>query len=267
MTDTLHAEGLTVRLGAHDVLRGLGISLRPGEVTVILGPNGAGKSTLVSALAGLLPPSAGSVSLGAIPLATLERRARARRIALLPQHTDIAWPITVRSLVELGRIPHQGPFGPGDADRAAVERALVRAGLQAFGGRVVASLSGGERARVLIARALAGEADWLLADEPMTGLDPGHALDALALFRQEADRGAGVVLTLHDLDLAARVADRVIVLAQGRIAADGAPADALTARLLRDVYGVEAEVTAHQGHLRIEIAGRTSGGGPGVPNP
>ena len=265
MSEILHADGLTVRLGARDVLCGLSLALRPGELTVIIGPNGAGKSTLVSALAGVLPPAEGAVSLGGASLSALDRRSRARRIALLPQHTDIAWPVSVRSLVELGRIPHQGPFGPRDADRAAVDRALDRAELNAFAERAVASLSGGERTRVLIARALAGQADWLLADEPMTGLDPGHAIDALALFRQEADRGAGVLLTLHDLDLAARAADRILVLADGRIVADGRPADALTADLLQAVYGVRAEITAVDGRLRIEITGRASGGGSTSP--
>ena len=260
MSASLRVEGLCVRLGARDVLDGVSLALQAGQVTVILGPNGAGKSTLIGALAGLVPPRAGTVWLGSERLETLDRRLRARRIALLPQHTDIAWPISVRSLVELGRIPHQGAFGLGAPDRLAVDRALVRAGVEAFAHRPVAELSGGERARVLIARGLAGEADWLLADEPLTGLDPGHALDALALFRGEAARGAGVLLSLHDLDLAARIADRVIVLAEGRVQADGAPADALTSALLQRVYGVTAEVRITAGRLRIDIVGRDGHG-------
>lgn len=260
MSASLRVEGLCVRLGARDVLDGVSLALQAGQVTVILGPNGAGKSTLIGALAGLVPPRAGTVWLGSERLETLDRRLRARRIALLPQHTDIAWPISVRSLAELGRIPHQGAFGLGGADRQAVDRALVRAGVDAFADRPVAELSGGERARVLIARGLAGEADWLLADEPLTGLDPGHALDALALFRGEAARGAGVMLSLHDLDLAARIADRVIVLAEGRVQADGAPADALTSALLQRVYGVTAEVRITAGRLRIDIVGRDGHG-------
>jgi iron complex transport system ATP-binding protein len=238
------------------VLDAIDLALRPGEVCVIIGPNGAGKSTLIAALAGLLAPTTGQVRLDGGLLSDLERRARARRIALLPQHTDIAWPITVRSLVELGRIPHQGAFGLRAADAAAVDRALHAAQVTDFADRPVSDLSGGERARVLIARALAGDADWLLADEPLAGLDPGHALDALSLFRAEADRGAGVLLTLHDLDLAARMADRIVVLADGRIAADGPAATALTPELLQRVYGIRAEVTVTADRVRIDILGR-----------
>ena len=255
----LSAAHVTVRRGGRLVLDGIDLALCAGEVSVIIGPNGAGKSTLIAVLAGLLPPLTGQALLDGTPLPDLDRRARARRIALLPQHTDIAWPITVRSLVELGRIPHQGAFGLREADHASVQRALISAGIQAFAERPVADLSGGERARVLIARALAGDADWLLADEPLTGLDPGHALDALALFRREAQRGAGVLLTLHDLDLAARVADRILVLSDGRILADGAPATALTPALLERVYGVRADVAVTPDRVRIDILGRGEG--------
>ena len=256
----LAARDLVLVRGRRPVLDGIDLALRPGEITVILGPNGAGKSTLIAALSGVLAPTRGEVWLDGGRLSELERRARARRIALLPQHTDIAWPITARSLVELGRIPHQGAFGLSAADRGAVDRALLAAGVTELAERPVADLSGGERARVLIARALAGAADWLLADEPLTGLDPGHALDALALVRTEAARGAGVVLTLHDLDLAARTADRVVVLAQGRLQADGPPAAALTPALLHRVYGVTAEVTVTDGRVRIDIRGRAETG-------
>jgi iron complex transport system ATP-binding protein len=252
----LSVSGLTVRRGGRVVLAGIDLTLRPREVSVIIGPNGAGKSTLIAALAGLLSPTTGEALLDGTPLPGLDRRARARRIALLPQHTDIAWPITARSLVELGRIPHQGAFGLRDVDRASVDRALDAAGVQPLADRPVGDLSGGERARVLIARALAGDADWLLADEPLTGLDPGHALDALDLFRREARRGAGVLLTLHDLDLAARIADRIVVLSDGRIQADGPPAMALTPALLERVYGVRAEVTVSPDRVRIDIMGR-----------
>jgi iron complex transport system ATP-binding protein len=253
---SLSIHDLTLQRGGRPVLDGIGLSLHPGEVSVIIGPNGAGKSTLIAALAGLLSPHSGQVRLDGGLLSDMERRARARRIALLPQHTDIAWPITVRSLVELGRIPHQGAFGLRAADADAVDRALRAAQVTDFADRPVADLSGGERARVLIARALAGEADWLLADEPLAGLDPGHALDALSLFRAEADRGAGVVLTLHDLDLAARMADRIVVLADGRIAADGSAATALTPELLQRVYGIRTQVTVTADRVRIDILGR-----------
>ncbi len=256
----LSAHDLGLCRGRRRVLDAIDLALRPGEITVVIGPNGAGKSTLIAALAGLLPPVSGEVRLDGGRLSDMERRARARRIALLPQHTDIAWPIAARSLVELGRIPHQGAFGLSASDTAAVDRALTAARALDLADRPVADLSGGERARVLIARALAGEADWLLADEPLAGLDPGHALDALALFRAEADRGAGVVLTLHDLDLAARTADRIVVLGNGQVQADGPPATVLTPGLLQRVYGVEAEVTVTPARVRIDILGRETRG-------
>jgi iron complex transport system ATP-binding protein len=174
----------------------------------------------------------------------------------LPQSSEIAWPITVATLAGLGRIPHQGPFGPSRADQAAVERALAATGMSDFAGRTATSLSGGERARALIARALAGEPDWLLADEPLTGLDPGHALDALRLFRTEAAKGKGVVLTLHDLTLAARAADRIVVLCGGAVIADGAPLQALTPQVLAKAYGVRAEVTETADGPRVDVLDR-----------
>ena len=253
---TLAAEGLGVTLGGRAVLDGVTVALRPGEVTAVLGPNGAGKSTLLACLAGLRRPDRGLARLDGAPVLDRPARARARVVAYLEQTPEIAWAVDVRTLVGLGRIPFTGARGPGAEDRGAVDAAMARTGVTAFADRLVTTLSGGERARVLLARALAGEPRWLLADEPLAGLDPGHAFDACDLFRAVAAGGAGVVLTLHDLPLAARVADRVLVLADGRLVADGDPAEALTPERLVEVYGVEATVAPGPRGLLVELLGR-----------
>jgi iron complex transport system ATP-binding protein len=253
----LAAQGLRLRLGGKAVLDGVDAAFAPGQVTAVLGPNGAGKSTLLACLAGLRRPEAGSVTLDGAPVAKLAPRARARRIGYLPQSSETAWPIEARILVGLGRTPFIGARGLSAADAAAIEAALAAAGASELGERIVTTLSGGERARVLIARALAGEPDWLLADEPLTGLDPGHQLDAAELFRKLAhERGCGVVVTLHDLSLAARMADRVMVLAEGRILSEGAPAEALTPDVLARAYGIVAEAATGPAGMRIDVLGR-----------
>ena len=252
----LMADGVRVRLGGRAAVDGVSLALRPGEVTAVVGPNGAGKSTLLACLAGLRRPEAGEVRLGGTALAALPARARARRIGFLPQTPEIAWRLEVETLVALGRTPHAGPFGPDADDRAAVTRAMRDADVDALAGRDVTSLSGGERARVLIARALAGEPQWLLADEPLTGLDLGHQLDVAALLRRFAEAGGGVVITVHDLGFAARSADRVVVLADGRVLADAAPAAALSPQVLRAAYGVDAAWLAGRAGPVLDVAGR-----------
>lgn len=252
----LGVHDVQVALGGVPVLRGIDLALRPGEVTAVVGPNGAGKSTLLEVLAGLRRPDAGAAELDGRGLAALRPRERAKRIGYLPQTPEVAWAVTVRTFVGLGRTAHLGPWGLGADDRNAVAAAMASAGVDGFAERVVTTLSGGERARVFVARALAGQPDWLLADEPLAGLDPGHALDALALFRALAGQGAGVVVTLHDLTLAARLADRIVVLADGRIVADGAPAECLAPETLRAAYGVEARLVQGAEGPLIEVLGR-----------
>jgi len=256
MNHTLSAVGLSVELGRRSLFSGLDASFQPGRVTCVVGPNGAGKSTLMACLGGLRRPDAGAVRLGDSAVMGLSPSARARRIGFLPQTPEIAWPIDVEALVALGRTPHRSS-GRSPADRAAVAKAMAATGVTEFAARRVDTLSGGERARVLIARALAGEPEWLLADEPLTGLDPGHQIDTCALFRRLAhESGYGVVLTLHDLSLALRLADSVLVLANGGLLASGTPAEALTPEIIRRAYGVEARLTAgHHGPV-LELIGR-----------
>ena len=252
----LLAQSVQVALGGRTVLRGVDLALRSGEATAIVGPNGAGKSTLLSCLAGLRRPDAGEVRLGGAPLAALGDRNRARRIGYLPQTPEVAWRLDVRAFVQLGRTAHRGVFGESLADKAAVDQALAATALTPLAGRDVTTLSGGERARALIARALAGEPDWLMADEPLSGLDPAHQFDAAALLKRFAAEGGGVVLTLHDLTFAARMADRVVVIADGEVVADGAPMAALSERVLTQAYGLKARwIEAADGPL-LDIAGR-----------
>lgn len=252
----LACRDLSVVIGPTRILSDVTLDIAVGRVTAVVGPNGAGKSTLLSCLAGLRAPSSGAVALDGEALAAMKPRARARRIAFLPQTPEIAWSVEARTLVELGRTPFVGARGQTAADRAAVDRAMTAANVSAFERRIVDTLSGGERARVLIARALAGEPEWLLADEPLTGLDPAHQIDAAALFRRLADDGAGVVLTLHDLSLALRLADRIVVLAEGGVLADGPPETALTPQVLRRAYGVEATVAQGAGGPLIDVVRR-----------
>jgi iron complex transport system ATP-binding protein len=237
--------GIEAGYGARPVLRSVTASLARGAVTGIVGPNGAGKTTLFRVALGLMQPSAGRVSVLGRPLAQWSRGALARSVAYLPQGADAHWPLEARQLVALGRLPHRAAFAPmAAADWRAVDAALERADATQFAARPMNELSAGERARVLFARALATGAPVLLADEPAAYLDPAHQLRLMDLLREEAARGTAVAVTLHDLTLASRSCDAVVVLKDGRVAADGAPAQALSDRALADVFGIAAERTA-----------------------
>ena len=222
---------------AHDVfvprrLERVSLTIHPGTITAICGPNGAGKSSLLEVLAGLLEPEEGEVQLDTEPFAAMTARQRARSIGYLPQLPEIAWDVSVRSLVELGRMPH------GDTRAEPVDAALAALDLTGFAERRAQQMSGGEAARVLLGRVLAGEPRWILADEPLAALDLAHQLALLAHLRRSADAGAGVVLVLHDLALAMNHADRAIVLDEGRIVADGNCETALSANVIERVWQV-----------------------------
>ena len=252
----LAASHLVLRRGGRTVVDGVSASIRPGCVTAILGPNGAGKTSLLLALAGLLKPQSGQVALDAMPISGLSMRERGRRIGYLAQAPDVHWDLTVEALVTLGRHPHRGSFaGLSAADKAAIARALEAADVAKFAGRPVKTLSGGERARVLMARLVAGEPEVVLADEPLANLDLAHQADSLALFRALADGGAAVALVLHDLSVASRVADHVLLMQDGRVAAEGAPAEVLVPARLAVVYGVHIDVLVGPDGGRLLVPG------------
>jgi iron complex transport system ATP-binding protein len=225
----LTAIGLTIGKRLRDV----DVEIEPGHITAICGPNGAGKSTLLTALAGLLVPDSGQVGIDGTDIAAMHPRTRAQRIGYLPQDGEAAWDVAVRSLVALGRMPH------GDDGAEAVEQALAALDLVPLATRPISKLSGGEKARALLARVLAGEPEWLLADEPLAALDIGHQLTLLRHLRQVADNGTGVVLVLHDLSLAMNHADHVVVLDKGSLIASGSPEAALSRDMIAQVWDVQ----------------------------
>lgn len=251
----LTIEGLGVRLGTRAAVRDVSAVLHPGTLIGVIGPNGAGKSTLVRAMLGLVPAT-GRVLVDGKPVGRIARADLARRIAYLPQGQTLHWPLTVERLVALGRLPHLAPFSRiGAADREAIARAMVLADVGHLRDRPATELSGGERARVLLARALAVEAAGLVADEPLAALDPGHQIEVMALLRQQAQAGALVVTVLHDLTMAARHCDRLLLLHEGRLVADGPPDAVLTADRLGQVYGIRAWIGEADGRrLVVPIA-------------
>lgn len=246
---TLHADAVSAGYGARVVLRECTVSVGRGEVLAIVGPNGAGKSTLLRCLAGLLRPSSGSVRLDGVDIAALPRRGLARRIAVVPQIFDTLFPFTVREVVGLGRTARLGPFGGASReDAVAVDRAIADLDLIDLAARRIDRLSGGERQRAVLAMALAQESDVLLLDEPTVHLDPAHQVAMLRLIRELAcARGFAVVAVLHDLNLAASMATRLAVLADGRIVCDAAPETVINAELIRDVFGPGLAVGTHDG--------------------
>ncbi len=242
-TVTLSTQALSVRLGGRRVLDAVSLDFAAGGLVGVIGPNGAGKSTLLRAMLGLVAPEQGRVTIDGIALDRVPRKALARRVAYLAQGQAIHWPLSVERLVSLGRLPHLAPMSRiSDTDAAAIEQAMDRADVTRFRTRIVTELSGGERARVLLARALAVGADALLVDEPLAALDPGHQIDVMALLRREVDDGRLVVVVLHDLTIAARHCDRLVLLDAGRVVADGAPAQVLTPERLAHVYGIAARI-------------------------
>ncbi len=252
----LTLDRVTLDLGGRRVLVNAGASFEAGRVTVILGPNGAGKTSLLRAAAGLIAPSGGDVAIGGRSIATMRRDERARAIGYLPQSGEVAWNMPAHEVVALGRLPHRTSLAE---DLAAVLAAMAATDTEQFADRRIGELSGGERARVLLARVLAGEPKWLLADEPLASLDPAHQLDLLDRLRGQAASGVGVVVVLHDLMQAARVADDVVLLCGGRVVASGQPDQVLTPDRLREAFGVEVLLVAdRQGRMLPVPAGRAA---------
>ena len=253
----LNVQNLGFAHGNAPTLEGVSATFEAGKFSVILGPNGAGKSTLLACLAGLRKPNSGAAKLGDEDITAMPAPTRAKRIGLLPQGAETHWAITSEALVALGRIPHARGAGASADDRRAIAAAMHATATDGFAHRPITQLSGGERARVLLARVLAGEPEWILADEPLANLDPGYQLDILDLLRQQARGGQGVVAVLHDLHHAVCFADHVVLLHQGSVFAQGAVDDVITAQNLATVYGIDALLSKdEEGATQLLIKGK-----------
>jgi len=241
MSEVLSFDAVSAGYRGRTVLTEVSVSFRASAVTGLVGPNGAGKTTLFRVALRLLEAQTGKVRLMNRSLGEWSSQALARAAAYLPQEAEAHWPVEARRLVALGRLPHRAPFGPlREADEQATEDALARCDAFEFASRKMNELSAGERARVLLARALAVQAPVLLADEPAAHLDPAHQLHLMELLRAEAARGTAVVVTLHDLSLASRYCDQIVVMEEGRVVADGDAAFALRDDVLQSAFAIRA---------------------------
>lgn len=248
--NALQLQDFCVARGPCDVLRNISLSVSAGECVGLLGPNGAGKTTLMRAALGLMPHR-GRSSLSALPI-----RTRAKTVAWLPQAREIAWPVTVETVIALGRLPHLAHgTQPSPDDQAEIDSAIGRLGLDSFRQRIATQLSGGEQARVLIARALAQATPVLMVDEPTAGLDPAHQITLMQTLAQEARRGRTVIASMHDLGLAARYCTRLIVLWRGGVAADGPPEIVLSPELLADVFHIRAHIAHSADGVIVQAVG------------
>lgn len=239
----LYLDRITVRRGPRTVLDSVSLAFAAGRLTAVIGPNGAGKSTLLDVAAGLLKPAEGTVRLGKYPLGTLGRSALARRRAYLPQRAGVEWPIVVERAVALGLTPTLPAFGQLPAALLpAIDRALADCDLTALRDRPATSLSGGELARTMLARAIVGDPEVLIVDEPTAGLDPRHAIDAARRLRARADAGRTVVMAIHDLDLALSHADDLVAIKAGRVLAAGPVGEVATEAMLGELYDVRVRI-------------------------
>jgi len=237
----LASQNLGVTLSGRVILNEVSLSLPSGQFVALVGPNGAGKTTLLRALAGLVP-STGTIEVGGDRLSSLSLRQRAKRFGYLPQGHLVHWPLPAKDVVALGRYPHGAtdPARLSPRDEQAVLHAMRATNVVEFAERPVTELSGGERSRVALARVLAVEAPIVLADEPTASLDPRYQIDVMINLRGAADRGVLVVVVTHDLGLAARFADTVLVLSDGRLVAQGKPEQALSEQIMADVFRISA---------------------------
>lgn len=246
-TVAIDVKAVSVALSGKTILSDVSLEVSAGEIVALVGPNGAGKTTLLRALAGLIGAT-GAIKIEGTSIRAMSPRERARRVAYLPQGHVFHWPLLVGDVVALGRLPNTAGADLSQADRDAVARAMSATGIGEFAERPVTALSGGERARVALARVLATEAPVILADEPTASLDPRYQLAVLDILRQHAERGGAVISVLHDLTLAARSSDRIVVLSRGRVVADGLPRNVVSSDHLTEVFGIAADVIDVRGY-------------------
>ena len=259
---SLSAEGLTYAIRGSKLLDGVSLRAERGELVGVIGPNGAGKSTLLRALAGVIKPSGGERCLEGRSFAEMPPGERARAIALVPQIAPMAYGFTCLELVLMGRYPHMGRFQiEGAADERIALEAMRLTDMEQFADRTLETLSGGERQRVFIARALAQQPRVLLLDEPTSNLDILHQLRVLGLVRQWAGRGATAIAAVHDLNMAARHCDFLVLLDKGKVIAEGTPEEVLTAENIRRAYGVESVIhrDPNTGALALSLIGPAHG--------
>ncbi|MCU7813884.1 MAG: ABC transporter ATP-binding protein [Candidatus Thiodiazotropha sp. (ex Rostrolucina anterorostrata)] len=253
----LSGQALCFSCDAQSILDDVDITLAGGEMLGLIGPNGAGKSTLLRLLAGVITADKGVLSLEGKPISTVTPRERARRIAYLPQLSEIAWPMSVERLVALGRIPHLEPWQhPGPYDTEIIERVIAETDLLPYRDRPFNTLSGGEQARVVLARAMVSEPDILLADEPVSALDPAHQLDVMTLLSKHCEAGHSVIVVLHDLNLAAHFCKKLKLLYQGRTLAEGDTNQVLTPQNLEKAYAIEMNPSADRSPTRFHLPWR-----------
>jgi len=253
----LVARNICLEVGITPIVQDVSVSLIPGELVAILGPNGAGKTSLLRTLLGITRPTSGSIKLNGKNCFGMSPSERAKIVSYLPQRRPMAWPYRVHDVVALGRFAHGAALGRlSPVDNAAVDDAITACKLGELQHRGTDNLSGGELARVHFARAIAAKAPLLIADEPVAELDPKHQLLVADLIRQFVDDGGGALVVLHEVALAARFADRLIWMKNGRIIAEGSPAETLNAKIMQDVYGVRAHVgfDEHGIDIRVEAA-------------
>jgi iron complex transport system ATP-binding protein len=237
----LAATGITVDIKGARIVANASLSVAAGELVGLIGPNGAGKSTLLKAILGIRPRDAGIITLDGQDFSAVASRERAKRVAFLPQERRVEWRLPARDIVMLGRYPHHSGFGgPTAADKAAVDRAMKDVDGEVLTDRPVAVLSGGERTRILLARALAVEAPILLADEPTNALDPYHQIHVMEILHALSRKGVGVLAVMHDLAMTARFMDRLVLMDRGAVVADGPPDEVLKPEMLARVYRIDA---------------------------
>jgi iron complex transport system ATP-binding protein len=246
------ARGISLCYTGCPVLDKVDFSLGAGELVGLIGPNGAGKTTLLRILAGLLQADSGEVALDGNPLHRISRRRLARTLAYLEQGAPAHWPLTVRRVIELGRFPHLGPWQSlTDEDQQLVEQAMKMADVDLLANRTVTTLSGGERLRVMLGRIFATRPQIIIADEPIAALDPYHQLHTMELLREHCQRGGSAVVVLHDLNMAARFCDRLVLLNLGHIVQDSSPEEMLASEHLASVYGITVDCIQHDKGLWV----------------